>query len=149
MGGSLFAGTDEAPGEIIEVDGAFFKHYNGSTSREEKLRQLAKYEAHKHERYSLHIKGVEAMTPTRGPVAEILEAPLRRHPLRVELLRGLKPSELHERANSSRLAKPATRKVKPTTYLSAPDRLFACRNPRGKRDPSAWRPAPAAPRQPA
>jgi IMP dehydrogenase len=73
MGGSLFAGADEAPGEIVEVDGTLFKHYNGSTSREEKLRQLAKYEAHKHERYSLHIEGVEAMTPARGPVADIVE----------------------------------------------------------------------------
>ena len=31
--------------------------FDGSTSREVKLRQLAEYEAHKHERYSLHIEG--------------------------------------------------------------------------------------------
>jgi IMP dehydrogenase len=74
MGGSLFAGSDEAPGEIVERDGALFKHYNGSTSREEKLRQLAKYEAHKHERYHLHIEGVEAMVPAKGPVADVVEA---------------------------------------------------------------------------
>ena len=98
MGGSLFAGADEAPGEIVEVDGALFKHYNGSTSREEKLRQLAKYEAHKHERYSLHIEGVEAMTPARGPVADIVEA------LCAGIRSGLSYSgaftirELHERA---------------------------------------------------
>ena len=30
MGGSLFAGADEAPGEIVEIDGTLFKHYNGS-----------------------------------------------------------------------------------------------------------------------
>ena len=98
MGGSLFAGADEAPGEIVEVDGAFFKHYNGSTSREEKQRQLAKYEAHKHERYSLHIEGVEAMTPVRGPVADIVED------LCAGIRSGLSYSgaftipELHERA---------------------------------------------------
>jgi IMP dehydrogenase len=74
MGGSLFAGADEAPGEIVEVDGALFKHYNGSTSREEKLRQLAKYEAHKHEKYHLHIEGVEAMVPAKGPIADVVEA---------------------------------------------------------------------------
>jgi IMP dehydrogenase len=74
MGGSLFAGADEAPGEIIEVNGALFKHYNGSTSREEKLSQLAKYEEHKHERYHLHIEGVEAMVPAKGPVADIVES---------------------------------------------------------------------------
>ena len=98
MGGSLFAGADEAPGETVEVDGAHFKHYNGSTSREEKLRQLAKYEAHKHERYHLHIEGVEAMTPAKGPVAEIVEA------LCAGIRSGLSYSgaltipELHERA---------------------------------------------------
>jgi IMP dehydrogenase len=98
MGGSLFAGADEAPGEIIEVSGALFKHYNGSTSREEKLRQLAKYEAHKHERYSLHIEGVEAMTPAMGPVTDIVEA------LCAGIRSGLSYSgaftipELHERA---------------------------------------------------
>src|SRR5215207_3459472 len=98
MGGSLFAGADEAPGEIVEVDGARFKHYNGSTSREEKLRQLAKYEAHKHERYSLHIEGVEAMAPARGSSADIVEA------LCAGIRSGLSYSgastipELHERA---------------------------------------------------
>jgi IMP dehydrogenase len=74
MGGSLFAGADEAPGEIVDVDGALFKHYNGSTSREEKLRQLTKYEAHKHETYPLHVEGVEAMVPAKGPVANLVEA---------------------------------------------------------------------------
>jgi IMP dehydrogenase len=72
MGGSLFAGADESPGEIVEVEGVLYKHYNGSTSSEEKLRQLAKYEAHKHEQFHLHIEGVEAMVPARGPVADIV-----------------------------------------------------------------------------
>jgi IMP dehydrogenase len=74
MGGSIFAGTDEAPGDIVEVGGQLYKHYNGSTSREEKLRQLAKYEEHKHERYHLHVEGVEAMVPAKGPVGEVVEA---------------------------------------------------------------------------
>ena len=98
MGGSLFAGTDEAPGEIVEVEGALFKHYNGSTSREEKLRQLAKYESHKHEQYHLHVEGVEAMTPATGPLAGIVE------PLSAGIRSGLSYSgafsipELQERA---------------------------------------------------
>ncbi len=98
MGGSLFAGSDEAPGCIVEIDGALFKHYNGSTSPEEKLRQLARYEAHKHEKYHLHIEGVEAMTPAKGPVAGIVEA------LCAGIRSGLSYSgafsipELHERA---------------------------------------------------
>jgi IMP dehydrogenase len=74
MGGSLFAGCDEAPGEIVEVDGALYKHYNGSTSRAEKLRQLAKYEAHKHEQFHLHVEGVEAMVPAKGPLADVVDS---------------------------------------------------------------------------
>lgn len=74
MGGSLFAGTDEAPGEIVEVDGRTYKHYNGSTSPDEKRRQVEKYEAFKGERYALHVEGVNAMVPAKGPVANVVAA---------------------------------------------------------------------------
>ncbi|HEU0115214.1 MAG TPA: guanosine monophosphate reductase, partial [Thermomicrobiales bacterium] len=74
MGGSLFAGTDEAPGDLIEIDGRIYKKYNGSTSPEEKARQLAKYQAHKHERYHLHVEGVNAMAPAKGPVQDVVDA---------------------------------------------------------------------------
>lgn len=73
MGGSLFAGTDEAPGQKVTIDGRLYKEYNGSTSRAEKLRQLEKDAAGKHEKYALHIEGVEAMVPYKGPVADIVE----------------------------------------------------------------------------
>ena len=89
MGGSLFAGADEAPGEIVAVDGALYKHYNGSTSREEKLRQLAKYEAHKHETYSLARRGRGGDGPRQGTRRRDRRVPLRRHPLRPQLRRGL------------------------------------------------------------
>jgi IMP dehydrogenase len=74
MGGSLFAGCDEAPGELVQLDGTTFKHYNGSTSPAEKLRQLTKYEAHKHERFHLHVEGVEALAPAKGPVADVVHS---------------------------------------------------------------------------
>ncbi|MCC6314229.1 MAG: IMP dehydrogenase [Thermomicrobiales bacterium] len=98
MGGSIFAGTDEAPGDILSVSGQLYKHYNGSTSREEKLRQLAKYEEHKHDRYHLHIEGVEAMVPAKGPVAGVVDV------LTAGIRSGLSYAgacsiqELHERA---------------------------------------------------
>ena len=38
--GSLFAGTKETPGEIIELNGNLYKRYNGSTSESEKKRQV-------------------------------------------------------------------------------------------------------------
>lgn len=73
MGGSLFAGCDETPGELIEVDGTTFKHYNGSTSSEEKIRQLTRYADHKDETFPLHIEGVAAMVPARGPLAGVID----------------------------------------------------------------------------
>jgi IMP dehydrogenase len=98
MGGSLFAGTDEAPGDLIEIDGRIYKKYNGSTSPEEKARQLAKYQAHKHERYHLHVEGVNAMAPAKGPVQDVVDA------LTAGIRSGLSYAgaftirELHERA---------------------------------------------------
>lgn len=98
MGGSLFAGTDEAPGEIVEVGGRLFKHYNGSTSPDEKRRQLTRYEEFKHDRFHLHVEGVNAMVPAKGPVGDVVDA----------LLAGIRSGlsyagartipELHERA---------------------------------------------------
>ena len=73
MGGSLFAGTDEAPGEKIVIDGRMYKEYNGSTSRAEKLRQIEKDAAGKHEKYVHHVEGVEALVPYKGPVGDIVE----------------------------------------------------------------------------
>jgi IMP dehydrogenase len=98
MGGSLFAGADEAPGEIIAINGALFKHYNGSTSREEKPRQLAKYEEHKHDRYHLHVEGVEAMVPAKGPVAAIVEALCAGIRSGLSYAGAFSIPELHERA---------------------------------------------------
>ncbi len=72
MGGSLYAGTDEAPGEMIEVDGKMYKEYNGSTSHREKQRQLDKDGRNKEESFALHVEGVEAMMPAKGPVSEVV-----------------------------------------------------------------------------
>lgn len=98
MGGSLFAGTDEAPGEIVEVGGRLYKHYNGSTSPDEKRRQLTKYEEFKHDRYHLHVEGVNAMVPAKGPVGDVVDALLAgiRSGLSYAGARTIR--ELHERA---------------------------------------------------
>jgi len=98
MCGSLLAGCDETPGEIVEVGGAFFKHYNGSTSHEEKLRQLTKYEAHKHAQYHLHVEGVEAMVPAKGPVADVVQALCAGIRSGLSYAGAFTIAELHERA---------------------------------------------------
>lgn len=55
MAGNLFAGCDEAPGNILNVNGRTYKEYVGSST-------------HK----TNHIEGVAAMVPYKGPVSGVL-----------------------------------------------------------------------------
>ena len=71
MCGSLFAGTDEAPGEVIEQDGCKWKTYRGMGS-------LDAMEAGSADRYfqknakKLVPEGVVAKTPYKGSVGEVI-----------------------------------------------------------------------------
>ncbi|MBQ9410611.1 MAG: IMP dehydrogenase [Bacteroidales bacterium] len=71
MCGSMFAGTDEAPGEIIEVDGVKMKGYRGMGS-------IDAMEAGSADRYfqkgakKLVPEGVVARVPYKGSVADVL-----------------------------------------------------------------------------
>jgi len=56
MVGNVFAGCEETPGEIMQIDGRTFKQYVGSST-------------HK----TNHVEGVAAMVPTKGKFADILE----------------------------------------------------------------------------
>ncbi len=71
MMGSMFAGTDESPGELVDVNGQMFKTYNGSTSPAEKLKHTQKL-ADTGKNYLGHIEGVESMVPYKGPVANLI-----------------------------------------------------------------------------
>jgi IMP dehydrogenase len=73
-GGSIFAGTDETPGKIVNKNGIFYKEYNGSTSPEEKARQLRKDATNKKPHYSIHVEGVEAMVKYKGPLKEVVDS---------------------------------------------------------------------------
>jgi IMP dehydrogenase len=55
MLGNLLAGTDEAPGEVIALNGVQYKRYEGSST-------------HK----ANHIEGVAALVPYKGPVAKVV-----------------------------------------------------------------------------
>ncbi|HSX39646.1 MAG TPA: guanosine monophosphate reductase [Candidatus Saccharimonadales bacterium] len=72
--GSQFAGTDEAPGEIIEVNGRMFKEYNGSTSQVEKEKQVLKDGTDKGDNYVKHVEGVAAFVPYKGPVEHVVDS---------------------------------------------------------------------------
>lgn len=73
MAGGLFAGTNEAPGKIVIINGKKFKNYNASTSRTEKENhiKIARNEFEKH--YADQIEGVESLVPFRGQLTPIIE----------------------------------------------------------------------------
>lgn len=71
MLGNMFAGTDEAPGAIVEKDGKRMKEYRGMGS------QAVIKSASGSERYFTHGRkavpeGVEAYVPYKGPVSEVV-----------------------------------------------------------------------------
>lgn len=74
VAGSLFAGTDEAPGDIIEIDGKMYKKYNGSASYEEKTKQVEKDSSDKENHYTIHVEGVAAMVPYKGSLKLLVES---------------------------------------------------------------------------
>ena len=71
MCGSMFAGTDEAPGDVVEVDGVSMKGYRGMGS-------LDAMRCGSADRYfqggskKLVPEGVVARVPCKGPVADVL-----------------------------------------------------------------------------
>lgn len=71
-GGSIFAGCDESPGELIEKNGILYKQYNGSTSVSEKQRQLKKDRKNKQKHFILHVEGVEAMVKYQGNLEQVV-----------------------------------------------------------------------------
>lgn len=63
MLGSLLAGTSEAPGQNVTIDGITYKQYRGSSTLKDK-----------------HIEGVQGLVPLKGPVSGLID----------KLLQGLK-----------------------------------------------------------
>lgn len=57
MLGSLLAGTDEAPGTVMHVDGMPVKAYEGSSTHKKS-----------------HVEGIKAYVPLKGPVAPVIES---------------------------------------------------------------------------
>lgn len=73
MAGNLFAGTDEAPGKRIKIDGEIYKQYFGSTSFTEKENHAKKNKDELDKNYSKHIEGIEGAVPYKGPLSQIIE----------------------------------------------------------------------------
>jgi IMP dehydrogenase len=73
MIGSQFAGTDEAPGEVIEREGKKFKQYNGSTSVVEKQKQIKKIGSEVDTTYIKNVEGASTLVHYTGPLSEQVE----------------------------------------------------------------------------
>ncbi|AEH38438.1 guanosine monophosphate reductase [Halopiger xanaduensis] len=68
MMGSLFAGTEEAPGAVVEVEGTKYKRSRGMATT-----TAAENRDDKDEANVRADEGVEALTPYKGPVADVVK----------------------------------------------------------------------------
>ncbi len=73
LGGYIFSGTDETPGEIVIVNGKKYKKYNGSASKSEKIKQVKRYSNDKNPQYAKQIEGVESLVPYKGKLEDVVE----------------------------------------------------------------------------
>jgi IMP dehydrogenase len=71
MCGNMFAGTNEAPGKIVEKDGKKYKEYRGMGSKSVIESASGKERYFTHGRKAVP-EGVEAWVPYKGPVSEIV-----------------------------------------------------------------------------
>lgn len=73
IAGSQFAGTDEAPGKMIVIEGKKFKIYNASTSPIEKKNHKKVNGNGLSKHYTKQIEGVESMVPYKGSLKQVIE----------------------------------------------------------------------------
>lgn len=70
--GSIFAGTDEAPSELIEIDGVRYKEYFGSSSVRAKQKR-AESDKNFKEKANRFVEGDSGYTKYQGSVADLVE----------------------------------------------------------------------------
>lgn len=89
MIGNMFAGSDEAPSELVEIDDKKYKRYNASTSLAEKENHI-KINGDLPKNYIKQIEGIESLVPYKGPLGAIIE----------KLLAGIKSGFSYSGANN-------------------------------------------------
>lgn len=70
--GSFFAGTDEAPGKIIEKDGKKYKIYRGSASSESQQQRRDKTK--ENDDKNVYVEGVSILVDYKGPVTTVIDS---------------------------------------------------------------------------
>lgn len=71
--GFMLAGSEDTPGDILEIDGKKYKRYSGSTSEEQKNKHVNEYKQQKNNTYTLHIEGVKGLVEYRGETKLVIE----------------------------------------------------------------------------
>lgn len=71
MSGSIFAGTDETPGEVIEKDNKNYKEYRGMASYAATMKKLS-LDGQKIDEV-VHVEGEMTLLPTAGPIEEVVK----------------------------------------------------------------------------
>ena len=72
MMGSVFAGTEEAPGESLQIGGQKFKSYRGMGSAGAMTDNASSIERYSQSVGKMVPEGVEGMVPYKGPVKDII-----------------------------------------------------------------------------
>ena len=73
--GSLFAGTDEAPGMIMTKDGKRYKRYMGSASYDSNHERKENEQGKKlKEKIDVFVEGVAVLVDYKGPVEDVINA---------------------------------------------------------------------------
>lgn len=73
MAGSIFAGLDESPGEIVKRNGKKYKVYNASTSITEKTKHSFFHPSGLEKHYVKQIEGVESIVPYKGKLSDFVD----------------------------------------------------------------------------
>ncbi len=72
MMGSMLAGTDEAPGEVVYLDGNQWKSYRGMGSLAAMQEHAGSRERYRTGKSTLVPEGVEGLTPYKGPLEKVI-----------------------------------------------------------------------------
>lgn len=100
LSGSLFAGTDEAPGRIIVKEGKRYKKYIGSASYESgHIRKEIENGEEIKEKLDLFVEGVSNLVDYRGPVEDVIKSLIKGLQSGLSYCGARNMSEMHENAD--------------------------------------------------
>jgi IMP dehydrogenase len=112
--GGIFAGCNEAPGEIIEISGKLYKRYRGMGSfAAMKAGSAARYGHEKHVTQKVAPEGVEALKEACGSVDRVLEQLVGGIQSGMGYLGAKNLTQLHDKARYIRVSPAGMREAAP------------------------------------